>query len=341
MAHPLTIIARALGVEAGERGTPCALCGDSPFPTFGSRRKTLGRNFTDFESLRYEVDAICQGCRRIMAGRPGDDPPPLRTRSFRVDCSTETLTILPDPLALWAAMQQKPEHPIIISWATSRKKHHALYAGISVNGQWDIGSDYGPIRWRHHSELVAAVEDLRRIGATKPAILTGRYPPRLINRYGQRFASAEAVLESVRGSLHLDLLVNVAPTFPKDNQEVKGEGRMIDTVDHRAAELVAELAWGSVVRQKDGIGFWGGFLLNRMRRFARLPLADCTSRLMAELAPNNSSAAQVARLLNSYTREDGAAISAALRQRTDLVHALAFDQMTKLRASRRLIINDE
>ncbi len=78
MNSPLHLIATALGVRAVGPSS-CSLCGESPFPRGGS----LGANFADYDLLAIPVSRdTCAGCERILGGRPGDEPPPLRTTSF-------------------------------------------------------------------------------------------------------------------------------------------------------------------------------------------------------------------------------------------------------------------
>lgn len=78
------LIARARGVLDGD-GSRCAVCGDSPFGEGKRTRDVLGPNFTDYESVDdSRAESACAGCVSLLGGRPGDDPPPLRTTSFVV-----------------------------------------------------------------------------------------------------------------------------------------------------------------------------------------------------------------------------------------------------------------
>jgi hypothetical protein len=110
---------------------------------------------------------------------------------------------------------------------------------------------------------------------------------------------------------------------------------VIDPIDAQAAGLVAELVWGSSMRAEQGKEFWGGYLLRRLRRFARLPLADFISRLAGECAVSAGSAATAAGILAKLDAETTAVVERSLRERTDLIHALAFDRIQGIRAERR------
>lgn len=333
-ASPRHTLALALGVRPGQ-GCGCAVCGPSPFDSAGPRHRAIGTNFTDFAALvDPAADDVCQGCARLMAGRPGDDPPPLRTRSVLVPVDTLELTLL-DRAAWWSLLAGELDIPAagaVLSWATSQKRHHWLHAGISTPERWRAGSDDGTIDWRPDGELAAAIAGVRRIGASKASILTGFYPVRLDP---SSVAAAEAVLAPLRGQLILDLAVWAAPMVESIEAADEWEDDLIDPMDSRAAVLIAELVWGSSRRAERGKEFWSGYLLRRLRRFARLPLADLVSRLAGECSVSVGSAAAAAGILSSMSAEEITAVERSIRERTDLIHALAFERVQGIRAERR------
>ena len=82
-------IALSLGIEPDpdpDGGSDCAVCGQaSPFASAGSCKPFLKMVEVDDMPGAHPGKSICAGCVRCSSGRPGDDPPPLRTISFRVD----------------------------------------------------------------------------------------------------------------------------------------------------------------------------------------------------------------------------------------------------------------
>lgn len=329
------LLALSLGVVPGV-GSRCAICELSEFDTAGPWRRVLGANFVDFDEFADDgAPDICLGCARLMAGRPGDDPPPLRTVSVMVGTDAD-LTVL-DQRDWWALVTGDtlvPDGGVVLSWATSRKRHHWLRAGISTPECWVVGSDAGPIEWRPDAAVAAAVVSMRQIGATKGAILSGHYPPRLVAEHLDTVQCAESTIAPLRGHAILDLIVWAAPTIERSDWSPKEETQMIDKNDARAAELVGRLVWGSEMRANDGKVFWGGYLLRRLRRFARLPLATCVSRLAGECRVSAQAAGEVVGMLDAMTTDEQSAVESSLRERTDLIHALAFARMAEYRKSR-------
>lgn len=331
-----TIIASALGVEPG---TPshCAVCGSSPFDSAGPAHRVLGTNFTDQEQLMdARAGDVCAGCQRILSGRPGADPPPVRMTSFLIDAESMQMTTL-DMQAWWSLIDTSHSLPeaAVLSWATSKKRHHWLHARLSTPRQWAAGSDTGTIDWEPEPRLAEAILDLRAIRATKGAILAGRYPVRLHAEHRDVVERAESVLGPYRGRLILDLAVWAAPKADAPASPETGDVTMIDQADERAARMLATLVWGSQMRAEDGQNFWGGYLVRRMRRFARLPLASFTSRLIQECRVGVSSAREASSILAELDEQSTEEIEHAVRDRTDLVHALAFDRIQTMRAERK------
>lgn len=338
METTLTRIAEAIGVQRGEDGgCACAVCGDSPFELAG-QLKALG-TFNDFDVLAgAPVDAVCAGCKRILGGRPGhgDNPIPLRARSFELspDGDFRFLT----RAELWDVIKDQPLNGQIVSWATSGKRHHALHAGVSDNETWRIGSDSQTIVVKRNAmlELCVNVKTLLYMGVSKGAILTGRYPPHVATLIAGEYSLTG--VQSYRGSPILDLVVHAAiKPEEKAVKQVKELMKMtpapeLEPADEQAIQLLAALATASSRRREDGKRFWDDFYLNRVRRFARLPLNDFVSRVMGEInvaAVNFDVAA-----FNGV--EDPDAVMRAIRERPVLLHALAFDRVRAKRGGGKL-----
>ena len=330
----LSLLASALKVPPGNTKTDCAVCGESEFPTVGNVRRALGSAFNNHLVLAApEVDAVCAGCKAVLGGRPGREPPPLRMRSIAVDVASREMRFLSQPD--WWDILTNPHHPpVILSWAQSRKKQHQLYAGISAHGRWHVGSDTAPIIWNHAPDLVSAIERLREIGASKGSILAGRYRPQLVASHGSAIEIAEQVARRWRGSAALQLLVHAAPS---DQPEDKPEDMPValSKPDKRAVDVLAELAWGSSYRVENGMRFWDGYYLSRIARFGRLTLPDMVSRIISECGVGTHSAAKVAQQVADWSTEETDAVSDAIRRRSAILHGLAFDQMAQRRQAQK------
>lgn len=335
MRTAASMLASALGVAEGD-GCTCALCGVSSFDAAGSPSTVLGVNFTDFDYLADEsAPDLCLGCKTLLGGRPGNDPPPLRTVSIRANEEALVALNRSDWWLLLDGTDQVEERGEVLSWATSRKRHHWLRAGISTPDLWAAGSDEGTIWWQPTPEPARAVMSLREVGASKGVILTGLYPVRLHATHPARIAAAELVLAPLRGQPILDLLVWAAPKPDETTNNSNEDDDMVDPIDALAADVVAKLVWGSEMRAEDGKIFWGGYLLRRLRRFSRLPLRTCVSRLMAECRVSSSTGAEVAQLIDELSDSDVAGVERRLRERPDLIHAMAFGRMATYRDSRK------
>jgi len=334
----LHILAEARGVIRGH-GSDCCVCGESPFDAFGSRRKVLPNTFADHD-LMGSADKVCCGCVALMAGRPGDDPPPLRTANVAILKSGEA--VYPDRQGLYRLMAD-PGEVRVISWASSRKKHHWLRAGLSTPGRLLIGSDDGQIEYRpvDHSGLLHAVVALLASPTgtasilTRTAIRTGEYHPEAIRKFGVRiWAPLDAIVSRWRPSLLVDLLTIAAPVTLADPQK---EDAVIDKTEEKAAALLAHIAIASEMRRKDGKMFWGGFYRHRIERFRHLPLSQMASRLMdvVRASPTDPAVAMVTEYLATWTEEESAEVAVVVRDKAALVLALAFEMIKGTRVPKQ------
>ena len=332
MTAPLHSVARALGVEAGG-GCGCAVCGSSPFDAAGRKRQVLGVGFSQHETLLSpRHDAVCLGCKAVLGGRPGRQPPPLRMVSFRIDMPPAAPEIQPLNQADWQPLLAAGPPPggAVVSWARSKKKHHALSAGVSADGVWRIGSDDGRIDAPHSPELMRAVISLRRLGASKTAILTGVHAPGTAARPG--FARNDEIVRPHRGGAWLELVVYACAEERGKNQG--DEKPMLTEIEKKAVGLLADIAGGSALRREDGIRFWGGFFAGRVSRFAQTAdIKEFVSRLGDECRTDISAMAAAARKAAlEWPDEDGPQVLEAMRKRGAILQALAFESLRNARA---------
>jgi hypothetical protein len=320
----LHLVARALGVPVADGATTCSLCGASPFGAGGA----LAASYSGWADLAGGDGALCAGCSRIVSGRPGDDPPPLRTVNV---LATPALIEYPDRARCEALLRDPPAAPFVLSWARSRQKHHLLRAGLSTPHALRIGSDDATILFRPAEDrpLLDAVAALRAWHAAA-AVLAGRYHPGHVAAQGLgAFERAERLVAPYRGRALLDIACwCVAPAAG-----TRQEDTVIDAIDEAASGLLAAVARDSDARRADGIAFWSGFFARRIARFAHLPLAALLSRLLQECrCPPSSAGAQhvvaVLRELDGPSTDD---ISRAIRDRADMLVALAFAAVSSRR----------
>lgn len=323
-------IADALGVPRGA-ATDCVLCGASPFASVGSAPDCLGVGFSDWH-LCDDPGAtdLCAGCARLMAGRPGSDPPPLRGKTCAI---LDGELAFPSPATVWAWLLAPPASLAVLSWAESKQRHHCLSAAWSSSSHLTIGSDRGPIDYRPRRDrsLLEAVATLRtalptgKPWCTRDEIVAGQYRPQAIGVAPDVWARAEAAICSRRGEPLVPFLVAHAPLAAHDTL-IPRTDTMDHPADHAAAALLVALVTDSALRRSDGLVFWSSTLRRRLQRHVHRPLPELVSRLSDELrVPSTSpSATAVLALLARYDDVEATSILVALRQRASLVIALAF-----------------
>jgi len=324
---------RAGRLETGA-GCRCAICGESPYRPAGPTAPVLGPTFTD-HALLVPAPTVCVGCAVLLAGKPGDDPPPLRLGNL---VAGEDWIEYPDRAGLYARIRN-PGGVVVMSWAVSRKKHHWLRAGPCSPDRLLIGSDDATIEYRpaRDATLLDAVSGLLASPTgtgsilSREAIRTGNYHPDAVRRFGvRRWQELESVVARWRPSGLLDLLVAVVPlSGPPIATEVLA---MIDLIEDRAATLLGRIATASLVRRRNGKVFWDGFYRHRIERFKHLPLPDMVSRLMEAVAapPTDPSTMLVVHDLAGMSEETMREVARCIEERAALVLAMAFDRLKTL-----------
>lgn len=328
------MMSRARGIASGS-GCSCAVCGPSSFGSAGPRQQVLGGNFTAFGAMAdASLPDVCLGCASLLAGRPGDTPPPLRMFSFW--CDGTTLRELDRP-GIWAALSQPPSGEWVLSWAQSRQVHHWLYAGVSNASLMRIGSDVCTIEYRPDRDRVI-VDTVHALlysptGSapllSRASIVSGDYHPSAAQKFGAaRLASLDAKLMPYRNLPLLDLVASCAPM--SSGQPTEEE--VIDEHTRVAARLLAAIAGNSEVRSSDGKMFWGGFFKHRVERFKGLPLDRAVSRLIDECGVSAPRSTPILQILESLRGEEEAKVVDVLRGSTALCVSLAYETMAQARA---------
>lgn len=293
----------------------------------------LPDSFSDHAALvAPELREMCAGCTRVLGGRPGDDPPPLRTTSLLL-VDDELTTI--DRERMWASLIAPPGDVFVLSWARSKKKHHVLYAKHSTPRHYEIGSDGETVDYvRARDEvLLDSVRELMTTH-TRKAIRSGIYHQSRVSSFGApRHAALEAIVSVYRRG-RPTLLDLVLCCCPKDEQPKQEVSEMIHPIDDQAARLLGAIAYGSSYRVEHGIDFWSGFFPHQVERFKTLPLSNFTARLMETLQVRPTYAAPALRLLRELDEADTASVEESIRVRTSLVVAISYERAKGFREER-------
>lgn len=328
-----TILVMSRGVPPGA-GCRCKVCGPSPFDAGGK----LADGFTDFGLLADpSATEVCAGCASLLAGRPGDDPPPLRTTSVRANVAR--VEYLPRS-GVWGSLINPLDEPHVLSWAVGGQRHHWLRAGVSTAERLLIGTDEGTVEYvpaRDRWLLDAVHALLASPTGTAPllsreSIRTGIYHPAATAKYGNaEWSRIEGMVAAARPSPLLDMAVALSPV--SGPPPTAKEDEMVSPEDERAAEVLAELAHGSSVRSKDGMKFWSGFFRHRIECHRRKPLADFISRMFDEVGcdPMTIGAKNLTVMIDEMSPEVVAATETSIRERPALLVAIAFERLRQRR----------
>jgi hypothetical protein len=322
------IIGAALGATRTDEGSRCACCGASPFGFGRAAKDVMGANFTDHD-LFADLDApdVCEGCARMLGGRPGDDPPPLRTSSFIVRAGVMIQASIDD---LRAALESDERG--VMGWAVSRQKHSSLRCGEAVGDDWLIGYDDGQIRWSPDDRALLGAVEAARMSASREEILSGQYRPHAITSGGARLIEAEAVICRYRGSPHLALAVGI---IRRPDPSTVEESAMPTLPRHeRAAEIVAELSARSELRGRDGLAFWNDILPRRLAAAGTArDIGAAVARLMRDLLVSviGDEPARAVVLAEALTPDEARDVLALWRTDARLVSTLAFRALKERR----------
>lgn len=329
------ILASARGVTPSG-GCRCRCCGTSPFD---ASCYALGETFSDLSELADPAAAlICAGCASILGGRPGDDPPPLRT--LNVLAVPGEPARYPATKDLSAVLRAPPAPAFVLAYAASMKRHASLRAEVSTLERYVIGTDTETVVFEPaaHLPLLDAVESLLT-GFTRDEIGAGDWSPLTVSRFGpDRWVTLEAVVSAHRPSPVLDLVCALAARQERALPKEAALFSLDSLADERAALLLSYLAEASPHRQRDGIGFWRSFLRHRLARFAHRPLRDMLSSLADALAcpPETQPDRGVAAALSVLDGiEDVGEVETAIRRRAVLVLTLTHQTMRQRIDARR------
>ncbi len=318
----LHMIADARGVARGPSST-CMVCGPSPFPAGRRADEVVTPTFSDREWIAgVNAGHVCAGCTALLSGRPGDDPPPVRTLHLLAVPGEPLHALTPSQLGAAIVAPHPGEHVLV--WATTRQRHAVLRAGVSRPGRLLIGADDGVIEvLDEHRPVIDAVMRLLA-GFRRDAVCSGQYAANHVAAYGAaRWRDDEALVAPHRGTLLLDLL---CATLPKGEAATTEEEPMLTSSDLDAIKVLTKLALASDMRTHDGIAFWRAAYLHRIRRYSAQPISDFVAKLGADISvrPTSAPMLELVQWLTPMPQVRLAAISTAIRERAAVLVSVAF-----------------
>lgn len=315
------VLGAALGAVAGG-GSRCACCGASPYDFGRPTAEVLGPAFVDFDLLLDpDAPSTCEGCARMLGGRPGATPPPLRLGHFAV---VDGALILPDGEQIVGWLRAPPAGLAVLGWTATRQRHASLRAGIcSPPDELLIGTESCLLPWwpAEHVQLLDAVSLLRR-HARQADILSGEYPPHVVAALGSRWEPAEAVVLRHRQTTRLEMVVALVRRPDLADEE---SDPMLGAPQRPAARLLLLLAQSSEARRDDPIRFWTDLLPRRLAASASRPtLLLAAGDLLRRLSclPTSVEAVEAVREIEALSDLEAAQILRDWRERPALVLAL-------------------
>jgi len=326
------LVTAGLGIPAG--ACACALCGDSPHPAAKSVREFLPAHFPHPDLIDPERTEVCAGCVKIFGGKPSSIDPPVRTRHVLVR-EDGAVSLHLRTSELYSALVD-PEGARLLSWSTSLKKHHLVYARPRSSSVLYIGSDNKTLAYGAAERgLIPVIAELLT-GFRSDTIIAGSYSPMAIGAFGaNRWAALETRVEELRRRSPLLLQLMTYATPNPEREEAAERTEDMAPSDSAAAYLLGEIAHASDFRRTDGLMFWKGFFVHRLQRFGRLDLPALVSRLMTDCRVQTHQAEGVTSVLRSI-EDDGQAeaVSRAIRERPSLLAALAYDHVQQKRVKK-------
>ena len=313
---PRHALGLALGAAPDVDGSCCACCGTSPFAVGRPTAEVCGPAFTDYDLLAdASAPEVCDGCARMLGGRPSREAPPLRMGHFVV---LDGALLRLDGETLVELLRTMPAGVAAVGWTATRQKHASLRAGPCSSVAWEIGAETGTILWLpEHVALLDAVSVLRA-HVFREHILAGQYPPHVVLGLGAAFGPAEESIAPHRHTLRLEMVVSIVcrPELIPENEPMP-----IATEQRAAAELLLDLVEYAPERRRDPIAFWSTLLPRRLAAAAsRSSLLDAAGDLMQRLSISSPEAVIS---IEAMTVAEASTILRAWRDQPMLVLAVA------------------
>lgn len=303
----------------------CASCGREL--AYKPAKKALSSAFNQTELFLFPGKHLCSGCLQLFGDKDGRSkclfyPAPGEKTIIERE---QVLDILTAP----------PKKSFVLSVPYSFKKHHWLFAGISVFPDVRVGTDDAGVELdysRHDVPgAIRTVCEMLEHGVPRAETATGAYSVLTRARYGGKLLEWERILAPLRPCGGVELFVRYAPAVKKKLPFEKESDNMFTDTEKKAADLLASIAASSLYRQENGLVFWKSFFIRRVQRYASMDLHGFISSLCGAVSCPGSDLTHVTTVIDGMTDEEEKAVMETISQKPDLVVAMAY---TKLRDSR-------
>ena len=303
----------------------CASCGREL--AYKPAKKALSSAFNQTELFLFPGKHLCTGCLQLFGDKDG------RSKCLFYPAPGEK-TIIEREQVL-EILTAPPKTPFVLSVPYSFKKHHWLFAGLSVFPDVRVGTDDAGVELdysRHDVPgAIRTVCDMLEHGVPRAETATGAYSVLTRARYGGKLLEWERILAPLRPCGGVELFVRYAPAVKKKLPFEKENDNMFTDTEKKAADLLASVAASSLYRQENGLVFWKSFFIRRVQRYASMDLHGFISSLCGAVSCPGSDLTHVTTVIDGMTDEEEKAVMETISQKPDLVVAMAY---TKLRDSR-------
>lgn len=318
MSGPRHWIGIALGAEVSPKGSICAVCGPSRFASKRPAAEVFSSGFVDYDlCVSPAADWVCDGCARMLGGKPGDSPPPLKAAHFVV---VDGQMLKPSGAELLPYVVDPPGGIQAIAWTGSRKKHASLRCGPCSPLRVEVGTEDGTAAIDVASAKDAAgVIQKIRMYATQDEVLSGNYAPQVALNLGMELYELDARITHLRGGPVLSLLVALVrrPDAPERRETVK-----LTETQLMAGRIVLTL--GNGAPKRDPIEFWKSLVPRRVAVAAnRATLWDAMQWLSEKLGTSPYAAAEAIEIVSEVDDMTSAEVLKLMREAPAFVVGVA------------------
>lgn len=296
----------------------CASCGREL--AYKPAKKALSSAFNQTELFLFPGKHLCSGCLQLFGDKDG------RSKCLFYPATGEK-TIIEREQVL-EILTAPPKTPFVLSVPYSFKKHHWLFAGLSVFPDVRVGTDDAGVELdysRHDVPgAISTVCDMLEHGVPRAETATGAYSVLTRARYGGKLLEWERILAPLRPCGGVELFVRYAPAVKKKMPFEKEVEDVFTDTEKRAAGLLADIAGASLYRQENGLVFWKSFFIRRVQRFSSMDLHGFVSSLCGACSCPGSDLGFVTGTVSGLTDDEEKAVMEAVSTKPDLLVAAAY-----------------
>ena len=303
----------------------CASCGREL--AYKPAKKALSSAFNQTELFLFPGKHLCTGCLQLFGDKDG------RSKCLFYPAPGEKKVI--DREEVLPLLEKPPQEPFVLSVPYSFKKHHWLFAELSVYPHVMVGTDDRSVELDYGKyDIPGAIHTIGGMlvyGVPRSEVATGAYGVLTRSRYGARLEIWEKILAPLRPCGGVELFVRYSPATKKKLPFEKENDDVFTETEKKAADLLASIAASSLYRQENGLAFWRSFFIRRVQRYASMDLHSFLSSLCGAVSCPGSDLTHVTTVIDGMTEDDEKAVMETISQKPDLIVAAAY---TKLKDSR-------